>query len=74
MKWETRRYWSRNASANHVLDQELSRPIEDITDAKAEEYMGFLTMMGYKRHEHGSQIFFDKRMDAHAVDEVIFYR
>lgn len=74
MKWETRRYWSRNASANHVLDRELSRPIEDITDAEANEYMGFLAMMGYKRHEHGSQIFFDKRMDANTTVEVIFYR
>lgn len=74
MKWEVRHYWRRNAHSRAVLDEELSRPIEDIASDKAEDHMKFLEMFGYKRHEHNSQIFFDKTFDVNTVEEVIFYR
>lgn len=74
MKFEER--WLYRNSMNSIthVDRECSQPRREITEEEATRHMKFLEMLGAKRHETATQIFYTTVQDCRHSIEYIFYK
>lgn len=74
MKLEIVVSYSRGAGYVYKRDEECCVPAHDITDEEAKKYMELLPLIGCRRHETKTQIFYDKHVDSNHVEEYIFWK